>query len=1672
MEEDVGAKAPVTRLRHRLSVEAEEVKSPSAPSTPSKKRGGRLAAKPQLELIDENSSENTPRKQTRKTAVKEVIEANEEKVLTPSRRSTRIKSNTSIISETPQSFDSPRAKRAARRNSQIGSDNEAPVTPARQSRRTRKDSSTSVDKQETPAKNSAPTVADPIVEEVETDSKNSSTVKTSEKSEITPKRKSPRLLKKEKLGDTIENEEILKENDVINTNKTNDKKISDESFQLLNNLNEQPVYKAHLNNSASSLDFKKTTRNRTKTWSTSENLPIVNYDINKKNKMVIKVKGNDESIIKKPESNNNILEADSSTIKTDNVIEKIDKNVSVNKKTGLYIDNNSSNILNETSNSELSLSNKINNVENTDLNETQKILKKDPVTAVQSFIYYDDSDSDKGKPIVSHRQIESEDQCVPVVPEINPKSIFNQNENDRVSNDTCEPMDIDETIPSNVSLINSSDSKQVKDSLDKSLEIKLTPIEYTFQSPNKSKQGSTSLSISQNNEKTSNENKSTLILSQLKDVSTTDHSLAKSPKTTVEFLSNSVNDMNKEKYVAKKDDYLTSTPLQQKNLKKMAIQINTSVINNSNNGSTNSSLIKKSKINDSKQSNKSGDDTSSEESESEHESKEKSDFLDDEAEEACDDYESGDSQNEEERQYEKENEIVEKGETLDSSDGVSNDTDYEKDSFVVSSDEEDNDLLSGSGDDLTMSDNELTQSKKSKKKFDERKVKEQKKASREMFVARHNISNNSTKSDVTKGKKNRRQRLNSSTLESEEEIVVKSKKSRRMKLDSSQDSSTEEMETNAEVAEGNTSITEESEITPVGNESYMNKEDPLSTNVKSEPQTPLKDMNMSTIPIHDDIEEIRLDQNMSIMETNETSDPLQDESDASSISENMEITSNYDSVLKELNNMKEKKIKTLDMSLNLNKKTKQSANPPIVDNLNLTNTKKSKTTKCDSRAKTTNQAKDTEKNADFEESSSDSIDLQLLFSEDSSDGVKNDQSKTKQETENFIPLKRTEGKTNIFEGNTEDSKDQNQVVGPLMNQSNSESLNISLKKKKKNSSSLTDNITSEKSKISLNTNGEVSMNSVLQISKKKKNKNSIYNMDCLNDETNNSDVQEQLNEKESNQNTSLNTNDKKKKKNSLSLTEKTNQSNQGETVIQTETVFDASNVQNNCSKKNKHSISLGAETENENNEINQNLSINNSLDTSSKKKKKKHSISEDTMKNQDQEVMNIPLDKNYHDNSMNSTLNTSTKKKKKTSISISEDKTDKNTDTSSTLNNSSKKKKKNSISIRDDEIDFGNKSIEVINIEGNSSTSTDLNEVLTESSKKKKKHNSSLVSGFNLTALEDIEDVYDSSKTSAKKKKNKAAALKTTDKVSQDDSDAPEEIPYTSHKNSSAGDLSGHIFIDTEGNQEWNTLISGGSSKKDKKKKSVQDTELEINDYTSLENNSAETTTSKKRKRKSSATSQETITVDPDSINEPSNRENKRKKQKISQSEDTHVSPVEIKDVKKKNKKRKERDEDDENKSAKVFKQNSADKINVPRLPATILNLLEDKPKKNILELKKAKVVSTSQFVVEEAKKRKNKPSNYLEESVYLNDSVEGKKQKGFIRKIPKVLPFVPTATISGSGFTTKFQVNILQKETKFVAQTSNLTGFKNDYLGGKKIKKVGTYELYKSQRNRKLSKF
>ncbi|KAF9796317.1 hypothetical protein SFRURICE_019399 [Spodoptera frugiperda] len=608
--------------------------------------------------------------------------------------------------------------------------------------------------------------------------------------------------------------------------------------------------------------------------------------------------------------------------------------------------------------------------------------------------------------------------------------------------------------------------------------------------------------------------KSTLVLSQLKDMSENENletSVPKDNNESSEQLSKSVNvpNVNAAKETDKKNlslTYSTSTPLQQKSLKKLGLQINSSIIapnsatkaekkDTPNKSKKEISIMSQQKDESSEEegteneSEEEGgsEDESEEEGGSEDESEEesslkKSKMIDDEAEEASDDYESGDSRDEDEREYEKQNEIVEKGETLDSDDedGYSDDSDYEKDSFVVTSDEEDNELLSGSGDDLSMSADELTMSAKSKKKFNERKLKEQKKASREMFEARHklNESDKSAKSTKAKAKKNNRQRLDSSSSESDEEITAQPKKNRRQRIDSSQDISVKsdaDKSMKKKVKRLSESVcddnaTNEKEIT-ITEESQPGETDPLTLRdiVKVEPKTPQKELEISTVAVTDmdEMEKVNVDEDVSMIKSNQTSDPLQattaqddeEATDNDSISENEEITQNYESILNNLNKSNTKKIKNADISLDLNKKSKKKAKEPIVDELNLTQVKKSNKKKANSAENATENKKQnkslTNKSIDkvakevdtFSEGSSDSIDMKLLFNEDSNDSElvmskKKNTSLTAQkddekDVDKFIPLKRTEAKTNILEDTDVGNKSKNESL-----------LNVSSKEKK------------------------------------------------------------------------------------------------------------------------------------------------------------------------------------------------------------------------------------------------------------------------------------------------------------------------------------------------------------------------------------------------------------------------------------------------------------------------------------------------------------------------------------------------------------------------------------------------------------------------------------------------
>lgn len=674
-------------------------------------------------------------------------------------------------------------------------------------------------------------------------------------------------------------------------------------------------------------------------------------------------------------------------------------------------------------------------------------------------------------------------------------------------------------------------------------------------------------------DKSDNENKSTLVLSQIKDLSQNDlnaeSNIPKESNDTSAKLCKSVNTPNVtlDKDTDKKNlslTYLTSTPLQQKPLKKIGMQINSSIITPNSTNKMDKNNSSKNSTKESVMSQNSSDDEEDEEESGEEEesSSENSNLIDNEAEEASDDYESGDSRNEDDKKYEEQNEIVAKGETLDSGDEEEySDDEYEKDSFIVSSDEEDYDLISGSGDDLDMSDNELSMTSKSKQKYNERKSKEQKRASKEMFEARHQLDDKTG----SKTKKNNRQRLDSTTSESDNEVKTQPKK-RRQRIDSSQDISNVQSDTDKSLTKKKTprlksvsfyedniketSIREDAESEPkskgrqnessqkdisnaqseadkslsmkrisrrmsvsfikddekeksirivfgteprnkkLPNPDYIeplsdiefeaentlptkkkkmnrrmsvsisknietdeeeiticedtesDKDDPLTLQnvIKTEPKTPQKDLNISTVAVTsvDEAEQVNVEEDVTILESNQSSDPLQttiapeDDESECSISENEDITELYENMLNNLNNIAAKKNKYQDISLNLDKKTKQKKNKePIVDQLNLTQVKKSKKklTAVDEQPKVEN-SKDPEKEKPvlvFSEGSTDSIDMKLLFPEDSNDSAavsinKNEQAKENIQKENnmevpdvFIPLKRTEGKTNILE---------------------------------------------------------------------------------------------------------------------------------------------------------------------------------------------------------------------------------------------------------------------------------------------------------------------------------------------------------------------------------------------------------------------------------------------------------------------------------------------------------------------------------------------------------------------------------------------------------------------------------------------------------------------------------
>ncbi|XP_046960292.1 uncharacterized protein MAL13P1.304-like isoform X2 [Vanessa cardui] len=1783
MEADGGVKAPVTRLRRRMSVEqSEESKSPAV-NTPTKKRGGRRAAKPDLDLIDENNPDNTTKTTTKKAPVKEIIDSIDEKPVTPSRRSTRIKSNTSIVSDIALAVDSPRAKRAIRRTSQIGSDTEAPPTPVRQTRRTRKDSTSSIEKVEIqPSTKPTIQINEIIPEEPDSNVRKSrNSTDTNEKNISTGNvRKSPRLREKIKQNTSVNEKEssqvshveptdeiknsslnksletsISKESESKDEETTRENKVSQKNrhsiltSNLLENLNtETKTNNVHLNKSTSALEAKRNSnkkRNRTKSWTiaSAENennfysdneglrkkkidgtkIPIV--QINKFNSgdglntSMDKDKVNKSKI---KENGNSFMEGDIDTSMTKVMNKSIDKNNDKNKS-----------LLNQSSNEK---NNQI---------VTNKIFETEPSNDIQTIVYIEeDSDTNSVKVGIQKRH-EHEDQCVPVIQhsdqlekDISQFSMMSQkndsikanvSNNANLINDSCEPMDVDETIPDS-SLIPEIKPNNIYSS---SPSVLLDKSESKEKQLNKSKRKS---SILLNLNKSENENKSTLILSQLKDSSSGDiNNVTKSPQIKQSLLSRTADDLNatQENDSNKRNlslNYVTtSTPLQQKNLLKLG-NINTSIIasnNDTNNNKNKINLSKNDKTSDNvdneisseeetsqknnneisknksnlnislnktgnnkenlrskneevkitgtdsidsaedsklinnkskkresnisnsskKSVNKSFPSTDSDdEMASNDESQDSDNLMDDEAEDAGDSYESGDSQDENERQYLRENEILEKGETLTSDDDLSDDSDYEKDSFVVSSAEEDNELLDGTEDDLSMSDNELKMTKDSKKKYDERKKKEQKMASREMYEFRHklNISNKSSSSEVEKSKRRKKQQLSSSESEGETEIKSK-KKNHRMRLDSSHEVSLQDNETGNKNSDKKRKRLSESycednainekEIT-ICNESLKDI-DPLTTHIKQEQKTPKKaDSSIAFINTENDP---NMENELTKTQT-EFVDPLEDSmaDEVSLSSDNENIMQNYDSILEGLNKTNKVKSKKCDISLNVDKKKDKKKNTTIIDELNLTQIKSAKKVKNnkqkqrESNISTENKITkpDTDRN-----SSPDSIDLHLLFSEDSntSENIQNKNSTSN--TEEFIPLKRIEGKTDIRE-----NTDMSSQADKLCNLD--ASYNKKNKKRKSETAPTSDNANENNESFFIDTEGAIAQtNNSLNKSSSKKNKKklSLVNNDNLDEDTDEiidkKDVCMAVNESETNENSDsdapMDVPFKKENRNSK-IQKNLDEDGKDETdFASNKSVTKTPNSEKKKKKKMTESLNLDS-TENEN-DLNVSLSKN-------KKKKDNDVINEETTQKD--------LPEQVVDESMTKTPGSKKKKRMSQSKIQEQDEEDAPADKSFSTTPNILKKKKQLVY-----------SPENVQIEPKEELSLDESKIKTPGSQKKKK--------LSLKS-QDCEQSGDLHETKLDISNIKTPGSQKKKNVSVSENEKQDLISMTP---------------------------DNSESKKNKRHSSTGESSLLT---TNVELNESKNT--KKRKRKSSQTTPEDTVLEdklstPKKLNESLDGSQK-KKRKVSQNEETNTNKELIPEenlgqsnVGKKNKlkketqpnvqntttvktnKRKVRDDDEGNMVSKVVKENSFDTVHVPRLPTSILKQLDDKPKQ-MSAAEKLKLVSTTQFSVVEARRRRNKPSNYLEESVYLNDDEsENKKQKKVLQK-PKVLPFVPTVLTSASGYTTNFKVNVIPTEMKFVAQSNTISNFKEDFMFNKNIRRHGTYELYKRKRNIKISKF
>ncbi|CAK1550952.1 unnamed protein product [Leptosia nina] len=1584
MEDDKSVNAPLTRLRRRLSTDKPDEK-PLTPNSP-KKRG---KAKSQLDNIDENAitpQKSTPKRVTRRTA-KDTNE--EDKPVTPARRSARIKSNTSVLEPATTATESPRALRVTRRNSHLGSDSEAPPTPTRATRRTRKDSTSSLDKVEID-KTLPAIINETIVEESEnlmkpttspeskkvtnssetdnhasnTDSKVTTPVKPTEQSTLSPDNQKENISpghvhRNEKLSQCIHN--------LINNNI--------ENIDLLSK-------KSVLNKSTSSLEPQiKRNMRKTKSWSS--------------------ILSSDEDVKEKEDKGDKVLSSYLSSHDTKLPISQQKEKLETICKDLKIVAIKLPNFINEKE-----LTEDKDKSDKMDLSSEQ-LFNKEPSAASKPEIIIDNADS----------HIKQKEQVIVDVKDKTSGDIIIITNSPKNLNDSVEPMDIDQTIPESLIVVESEENEKVS--------LNHSELKKLDKQPLLSSNTSVSKSGVDLNKTQTNENEKCLQQSCLTSTPIQHHfrkvgepvntpiikstfentESLQSPIATVETCISTTNKSKESIEIDSNSKNITLATNIQENDKVINKIVEKELTDHGvqlavNSESSNTSLQDHtdSKTTSKRQSNSKANDTNTEISRSKCEikmtiddensgnsdissdgSNAKNNLIHDEASDAGDDYESGDSQNEEEMRYAKENEIVEKGETLTSEDDFHDDSDYEKDSFVVSSAEEDNELLEGTDDDLSMSDNELKMTAKSKKKYNERMAKQQKKASREMFDSRHKNS-----------KKQQKKMEYTSDSSSCDEAPKKQKKVNRMRLDSSHETSTlnvskKDSETDKDLSVCNEANPNEKEITAMLSETPQ-KKDPLEISMKKEPKTPRNESLMETsldfIPIvpTGDANESKI---KDAPKQDITKDPLEATAieDTSSDSDTNNIISNYDSMLNNLN--KDKTSKTADTSLNIDMKKKlTNKKPSIIDELNLTQIKPDGKSKKKTKKETRSQAevkasKETINVAD--DDSSDSIDMRILLSD-----VSDADSKKDINIENDIPLKSSEAKTDIRineDENKQDSDDNfkffidtkgtniDSPIQPWLESSNS---NVPV--------DVSDGPDEEK--IMREPDVNTSALKTPRSDKKKKRKH-----------TNTEEPSELVKEnsmREEGMNTSAvktPKSDKKKKQKDVD--------NETPTVTHVPEKLDLSNVKTPKSdkKKKKQLAETEVVSENVDSPIQQHV-IEVKTPNSVKKKKQKFSESINDSTN------DVPTEAGMEENK----------------------------DVSNIKTPKSDKKKKKDLSQNDIE---------------------DLPEILT---------------------LEELQDnnVAILKTPKSDKKKQKQAETDITQDVSTnvglEEKNVSNIKTPKSDKKKKKDPTQIAIKDAPVQKMEEATVVEIKTPKSDKKKKKILSTQTNAEAPPAVDNNSEVSAAKTKKDKKNEQSLDQDTTDGTKEITVLEPKENKKKKRKTSDKhEERNDAPV----VTKKTNKRKIREHDDVN-LAEV-PQASCSKLPVPRLPTSIIDKLDDNVK--MPNNKKAKVISTSQFIVQGT--RRNKPSNYLEESVCLNeDTPEKKKQKKHIPK-PKVLPSVPTCSSSSKGFTTNFQIKVVPTETKFVAQSSNeVVNFKDNFLHRKSIKRVGTYELYKKQRNIKLSKF